>query len=126
SPARRCRCATVRIRRRLATERRNHEDCRAQTSEAKTMKAVRLHIRGEFDDAFIYMGRLLLLTADRSLLFVRLGATLDAHAKGRARRVLRLLFERNDMMHAKGLIKAAGSASNSNRELSRLTNEELH
>lgn len=89
------------------------------------MKAVRLHIAGAFEDAFVYMGRLLLLTGEGSIQAISMASTLDQVARGRARKALGVLFERNDRMHAKGLIRAAGSAVGSNRELTRLASEAI-
>jgi hypothetical protein len=89
------------------------------------VKSVKLRIPGEFEDAFIYMGRLLLLGANATVHSIRLSQLLDRLAAGRRRDLLRVLFERNDNLGAKGLIAAAGTARAANRVLAGLVSEDL-
>jgi hypothetical protein len=65
------------------------------------MKLVRLFIPGEFEDAFVYMGRLLALTTEGSLKFYHLEPivdSLESELPG-VRSLLRILFLRNEWLN---------------------------
>jgi hypothetical protein len=102
----------------------NPDRC-AENSEAEIVKRVRLRLEGEYEDAFLYMGRLVLVSVDGKILVVPLARMLDRLASGPARRLLRVLFEHTNHMTVQGLIAAAGSAENANSELAALAVADL-
>jgi hypothetical protein len=85
------------------------------------MKAIRLHIPGEYEDAFLYMGRLALLTSAGTLQMLPLRALVQrASVSTGARQLLRLFFERNDLLSRSSAVAAAGSEEKHNRLVVRL------
>jgi hypothetical protein len=89
------------------------------------VKAVKLRLDGQFEDAFVYMGRLILVTTSGAILIVPLERLVDQLASGRTRRLLRVLFEHNDHMTVRDFIRAADGAEKANKELAALVRAEF-
>src|SRR5215207_2199169 len=95
---RRSGCPCGRLGRTVASARRHLAIiCPTNTDTAHLMSHTSIFIPGDYEDAFLYMGRLIAIRIDGTLVYLDFDrAVSEISAQPEASTVLRLLFERND------------------------------
>jgi hypothetical protein len=109
----------------LVASRCRHANGGEKDPEAEGLKPVHLRIEGRYEDAFLYMGRLILVTTSGSILMLPLSRLVNHAATRSTRELFRVLFEHNDRMTVRGLVRATGSAGAANSELRALAQQSL-